>query len=71
MTLALSGFTPRHPPPTDVIVALLCERLHKLPSEVLRENAYNAIRLWNLLNEIDRIRAQNERIEREKMMRRF
>lgn len=38
-------------------VAQICERLHKLPSEVLAEDAYLMRRTWALLGERDRIEA--------------
>jgi len=40
----------------EIEVALICEKFHKLPSEILRENPREMRRVWSVLNEIDRIR---------------
>lgn len=41
----------------DLEVARVCDRLHKLPSEVLAEDAYLLRRTMALIGELDRIKA--------------
>lgn len=43
-------------PPDDLTLALVCERFHKLPSEVLAEDYGGLMRVWALIGEIDRLR---------------
>lgn len=40
----------------DVMIALICERFHKLPSDLANENPREIQRMWAVLGEIDRIR---------------
>lgn len=45
-------------PPQDLVVALICEKLHKLPSEVMAEDYGHMMRTWALIGEMERIRKQ-------------
>lgn len=43
----------------ELALALMCDRLQALPSQVLAEDYWQMTRTWNLLGEIDRIRSQH------------
>jgi len=56
----LHGFTTEIPDEliSDVFIAKVCDRFHKLPSEVLKENPYDIERVMSVLAAIDEIAAQ-------------
>lgn len=41
--------------PDDLVFAQMCDRFHKLPSELLNEDYANLMRVWSLLIENERI----------------
>lgn len=46
---------------TEVELALICDRYHVLPSQVMREDAYYMRRVFFLNGEMDRIRRMKQR----------
>jgi len=45
--------------PFDVTLAMMCDRFHCLPSELMAEDASTMIRIWGLIGAVDS--AKNER----------